>query len=128
MCQGISLSILMACGLPDHFHGLLNIEHEIAEIPVGIGRDQCPLRQIVKQSIEDGKYQLGPHAANLFAVMRAFKGICTMRTNKLRRNISGKSIWQSRFHDRVVRNEAELNRIRYYIKYYIKMNPGNYRS
>ena len=50
---------------------------------------------------------------NISRVIRWYKGRCTFETNK----IYGKSYfaWQPRFHDRIIRDENELNRIREYI-------------
>jgi len=64
-------------------------------------------------------------------VICAYKSITTKRYNKMLA-ISGKTLWQSRFHDHVIRNEEEYLRIWQYIdenpanwvedKYYVKDN------
>jgi REP element-mobilizing transposase RayT len=57
------------------------------------------------------KNKLGPQSENLGSVIRGYKaGVKTFATtNQI------KFGWQPRFHDRVIRSEGELNRIRKYI-------------
>jgi len=54
---------------------------------------------------------------NLSRVIRWFKGRCTFEINKI--NPESDFAWQARFHDRIIRDYDELERI----QYYIKMNP-----
>ena len=46
--------------------------------------------------------------------MRAFKTFSARRINELRRT-PGVSLWQRGYYEHVVRNDADLNRIRQYI-------------
>jgi len=92
--------------MPNHIHGILWIDGEendsqvhIATIDKGQGGitgDKNPMFH-----------------ENISRVIRWYKGRCTFEINKL----YGKSFfaWQSLFHDRIIRNDAELNRIREYI-------------
>lgn len=59
---------------------------------------------------------------NISRVIRWYKGRCTFEINKLSLDI--KFGWQTRFHDRIIRDFDELQRIRNYI---IK-NPENWSS
>jgi REP element-mobilizing transposase RayT len=59
----------------------------------------------------------------LFEFVRALKTFSSRRINEFR-NSPGTPVWQSRFHDRIVRDENELNRIREYIK----NNPINWET
>ena len=61
---------------------------------------------------------------NISRVIRWYKGRCTFEINRLDINKLTKNTqlfallpfaWQARFHDRIIRNENELNRIRNYI-------------
>ena len=54
-------------------------------------------------------------------IIGAFKTVSTQRVNALR-NTPGAPVWQRDFFDRIIRNEAELNRIRQYIL----DNPANW--
>jgi REP element-mobilizing transposase RayT len=62
---------------------------------------------------------------NISRVLRWYKGRCTFEINKLveKQSIAETRLiaslpnfaWQPRFHDRIIRDENELNRIREYI-------------
>ncbi|TGE19614.1 transposase [Hymenobacter elongatus] len=80
--------------MPDHVHGLVLFDQpEPSEAPL---------------SYEN---HFGPQCRNLAAVVRGFKsGVTTFaRTQGL------PFAWQPRFHDRIVRSDEELTRIRAYI-------------
>lgn len=65
--------------------------------------------------------QFGPQSKNLGSIIRGFKiGV----TGWYRENGIYKTIWQSRFHDHIIRNEIELQRIRQYII----SNPPNWNN
>ncbi len=59
----------------------------------------------------------------VFEFMRALKSFSSRRINESRNSI-GKSNWQARFHDHIIRDEAEYNRIRNYII----NNPKNWNK
>jgi REP element-mobilizing transposase RayT len=50
----------------------------------------------------------------LGAIVRAFKSAVTKRVNDLRAT-SGARIWQRGYHEHIIRDEEELDRIREYI-------------
>ena len=52
-----------------------------------------------------------------------FKSVATTRINKLR-NTPGATVWQERFHDHVIRNDASYQRI----YNYITTNPQNWEG
>ena len=64
--------------------------------------------------------QFGGQSQNLGAVIRAFKSTTKRYANQ--NNIEFD--WQSRYHDRIIRNEKELNAIRQYII----DNPTNWKN
>ncbi|PZM83690.1 MAG: hypothetical protein DKM50_02080 [Candidatus Margulisiibacteriota bacterium] len=53
-------------------------------------------------------------------LMGAFK---TTSSKLIRQNIDPSFSWQKSYHDRIIRNDDELNRIRMYIR----NNPANYK-
>ncbi len=55
--------------------------------------------------------------------MRAFKSTSAIAANKLL-NRSGRPFWQRNYYEHVVRDEADLNRIRQYIL----DNPANWAT
>ncbi len=54
------------------------------------------------------------------AIINQFKSICTKRIHQIHPALD--RVWQPRFHDRIIRNEDELNRVRDYIW----QNPENW--
>jgi REP element-mobilizing transposase RayT len=56
----------------------------------------------------------GPRAGSLGAIVGSFKSAVTRRVNELRGS-PGARLWQRNYYERIVRDEAELRRIRGYI-------------
>jgi REP element-mobilizing transposase RayT len=91
--------------MPNHLHGIL-----FFNVQTGNGPSQRPGQP----------NQFGVQSQNLGAVLRAFKSTAKRFANH--NNIEFE--WQSRYHDRIIRNEKELNAIRQYII----DNPLNWRN
>ena len=100
--------------MPNHIHGIIEIcnnmgtgRHDGTRRHDGTG--QCPVpTEIV------GGSKFGQVTSNsISTIVGSYKSIVTKAVN-LKFSESGFS-WQSRFYDRVVRNEDELNNIRQYI-------------
>ncbi|GAB4314829.1 MAG: transposase [Candidatus Zixiibacteriota bacterium] len=81
--------------MPDHLHGIVVITENRAR--------QC------KTGFQSPSQSLG-------AIIRGWKGIVT---GKVRRALSQPNLvlWQRGFWEHIIRNEADLDAIRYYIKY-----------
>lgn len=60
---------------------------------------------------------------SLSAIVRSYKSAVTKQINQLRGE-KRPPVWQGRFHDRIIRNERELNAIRRYIR----NNPANWTA
>jgi putative transposase len=85
--------------MPDHIHGILVIgepENLANAGHGGITRHHNPM--------------LSPHS--LSRVMRWYKGRCTHDMRALRPDFG----WQSRFYDRILRDEKALDTVRHYIE------------
>lgn len=54
-----------------------------------------------------------PVAGSLSTVIRSYKSIVTREIRAVTN--TQMTIWQGRFHDHVIRNDADLNRIRAYV-------------
>lgn len=80
--------------MPDHFHALVALTATSdAVVPRGLHR----------------------RPRSLSSIMACFKAASTVRINALR-GTPGAPVWQSRFHDHVVRDDRALQRIRWYIQ------------
>jgi putative transposase len=113
--------------MPNHFHGILVIN--------GGGVEECGCTAKCGGTVTcrgtarraptgnaddavvhaDGVRQFGrPIAGTLPTIIGAFKAAVTKRVNRLHQS-TGTSVWQRNYYERVVRDEAELMRLREYI-------------
>ena len=99
--------------MPNHIHGIIEI-------------DKVGTQNLV--FLQSGyKNKFGPQSKNLSSIIRGFKIGVTKYANSNNMNFA----WQPRFHDRIIRNEKELDTIRKYIsenpaKWHLdKDNPEN---
>ena len=114
--------------MPNHIHGIVWILDDenasavnlvatvrsnqiVAEGRVG-ATGQSPL-------LQDGNHPRGPARKSLSSFMAGFKSSVTKR---IRDELNETGIWQRNYHDRIIRNEQELDAIRRYIEY----NPRNW--
>lgn len=89
--------------MPNHFHGIIIITEKV-ETRRGVSLHEDEDRQ--------NKFS-DPIAGSLSVIINQFKGAVTKRAK-----IGGLQLfsWQSRFYDRIIRNEHELNAICNYIE------------
>jgi len=62
---------------------------------------------------------ISPKPKSVSTILRSYKSAVTKHVNRL--NLCDQFAWQERFHDHIVRDEEEYQRI----ENYIKNNPGN---
>lgn len=108
--------------MPDHIHGILVIKNKIAQTHGSVPTKN----QNNDGSVPTNNNKLG-QVGLLGEIIQWFK---TMSTNEYIKNVNennwpkfNKRIWQSRFYDRIIRNEKEY----WAIKQYIKNNPKNWQ-
>ena len=95
--------------MPNHIHGIIIIDKKNNKS----GSQDLPINQPSKT-----KNKFGPQSQNLGSIIRGFKiGVKKFATMN---NIDFG--WQSRFHDHIIRDKPEYNRI----EKYIIDNPGNW--
>jgi len=91
--------------MPNHIHGILSINPIVG-----------PYNSVETQnfaSLQDISYnRFGPQSKNLASVIRGFK----IGVTKFARKYNLPFEWQPRFHDHIIRDEDELNRITNYIE------------
>lgn len=90
--------------MPNHIHGIIILYG--SDDP---RRDVAMLRLYEKQKFYS---KISPKPKSISTIIRSFKSICT---REIRKHINPDFSFQPRFHDRVIRNEKELDRIRKYI-------------
>ena len=96
--------------MPNHIHGIISIMVETPNLGVSTGTDP-----------ETGTDPDKKNTPNIGIIINQYKRICTIR---IRESYPGIIIWQTRYHDHIIRDENELYRIRQYI---IK-NPANWEK
>jgi REP element-mobilizing transposase RayT len=85
--------------MPNHIHGIIIILDD--------GRDTEHRVPIFEQF---GK----PISNSIPTIIRSCKAVTTKLINEIRKSY-GKTVWQSRFYDHIIRNRNELDKIRQYI-------------
>lgn len=106
--------------MPNHAHGIIIITDR-RERSVTVPPDNNGVIQhtdATKQSPDGDRNGLKPFPTKhgLSEFMRAFKTFSSKNINKIQpQYITDTFQWQKSFHDRIIRNDDELNRIRQYI-------------
>ncbi len=81
--------------MPNHVHGIILLIDPI-------------------QVVGEGLRPSSTKKHGLTEIVRALKSFSARRINE-KRNAVGKPVWQRSFHDRIIRNERELNKLRNYV-------------
>ncbi len=94
--------------MPDHIHGILRLKD-----------NAMPSNSHFDTSPGENRYQnIGTNSIS--SIICSYKSAVTKHCNRL----NFKIVWQTKFYDRVVRNENELQRI----SNYIINNPKNWNK
>ena len=97
--------------MPNHIHGVIVILYPNVEVPPTVGATHAsPLH-----------HRSGPPKHSIGAIVGAYKSAVSKRINATR-GTPGARVWQRNYYDHVIRNEADLHRIRQYIE----DNPGRW--
>jgi len=102
--------------MPNHAHGIVWIVEDDSRFTVDAGRSVGAGRDVVGS---DGRPTLRMKPKSLSSFVAGFKSSVTKR---IRDELNETGIWQRNYHDRIIRNDKELNAIRDYIE----SNPGNW--
>jgi len=101
--------------MPNHLHGIMIIDNTRETIVSGNGGIvETGLKPVSTDTQPNTQPQSSTTKHGIFEFVRALKTFSSRRMNELD-NTAGKSRWQSRFHDHIIRDEEELHRIQQYI-------------
>ena len=103
--------------MPNHIHGIMIIGEN--QYNTGRGAMHGASTTPVDQTHAPNN-RFGPQSKNLASIVRGFKSAVT----KNARLIQAHFAWQPRFHDHIIRNDAEYQRI----ADYIMANPSRWKE
>lgn len=106
------------CVMPNHVHGIVMIA---ANGRVGNGLKPFPTAMLTT-TMHDPFPTVAAKHHGLSEIIRGFKTFSSRRINASDADVSFR--WQKSFHDRIIRHEDELQRIREYIV----CNPQNWNT
>lgn len=97
----MNLSIGDFVVMPNHFHAI-----------IGIGQNEYNKKNMGDVMESNGQNRFGPQSKNLASIIRGFKSAVTTyaRKNNILFN------WQPLYHDHIIRDESEYQRIANYIQ------------
>ena len=102
--------------MPNHVHGVLLL---LGDGPPGDAGVAPTVRDGLQGNVGVAptarRQPSGPSSGSLGAVIGSFKSAVTRGINRVRGS-PGVSVWQRNYHDRIIRDEDELLRIRTYIR------------
>lgn len=103
--------------MPNHIHCIVGVNDSKIIVPESVSvqmgfKPVCATDDSTPDNISDINTEKKIHG--VFEFIRALKSFSSRRINE-KRNTKGIPNWQERFHDHIIRNEEEYNRIRDYI-------------
>jgi len=120
--------------MPNHIHGIVIIDKKNDDMKFSNGnggsRDKArlvstvppppsPLKSTDKLSPGQKRFQ-NPGKNNISSIIGSYKSVVSKNAHKINPDFN----WQSRFHDHIIRDEKEFNRVRNYIR----KNPANWSN
>lgn len=115
--------------MPNHVHGIIIINKQPPHVETqdfasphntGLNLDFASLWNAGYEQNPEIKNHFGPQSKNLASIIRGFK----IGVTKYAEQNDTYFAWQSRFHDDIIRNEEEYQRI----QNYILANPKNWKE
>ncbi|MBN1886714.1 MAG: transposase [Thermoflexales bacterium] len=95
--------------MPNHVHGIIVLVDDVRMGLVGAGLKPAPTTPAKQHGLPE--------------IVRAFKTFSARRINLIR-GTPGQAFWQCNYYERVIRDEAELDRARRYIE----TNPAQWQT
>ena len=106
--------------MPNHIHGIIWIVGENDDMGAYRGAHRrgtaapCPYNSAPPCSYDHIERFGKPVPGSIPTIVRAFKSATTRRINEIR-GTPGARVWQRNYYEHIVRNDADLQRIREYI-------------
>jgi len=107
--------------MPNHIHGILILDKpEIVPGTDTVETLHATSLQATSPPKNEQMAKISPKADSVSVILRSYKSAVTKHANRL----GFENGWQTRFHDHIIRDDAEYQRI----ADYIANNPGNWRD
>lgn len=108
--------------MPNHIHGILIIDKPeiVPTTAAAVETLHATSLQPTLPTKNEQMAKISPKADSVSVVLRSYKSAVTKHANRL----GFQNGWQTRFHDHIIRDDAEYQRI----ADYIANNPGNWRD
>lgn len=102
--------------MPNHVHGIIILlDHDDVVGTMPALSEKMPALSAHQNNMKSG---------SLSAVIGSYKSSASRHIRKAHSQYRNETIWQSRYHDHIIRNESDLNRIRQYVQ----TNPARWES
>lgn len=105
--------------MPNHVHGIISIIQPTVSIRRGLSK-QTSRDVACNVPTKSSAFfsAISPEPGSLGAIIRSFKSAATRTAHEMAL-LTGKTIWQSRYYDHIIRDDISY----YYIERYIELNP-----
>ena len=107
--------------MPNHVHGILIIDKNVKTLQCNVSENESPVETLhcnVSTNKNEQMANISPKSGTISTILRSYKSVVT----KNARFIHAEFGWQPRFHDHIIRNAPEWERI----QTYIENNPMNW--
>lgn len=110
--------------MPNHIHLLIEIKLDSSVIFPSSNVETHYSASLHEREIETNHPKLSRKPNSISSFVATFKSVTTKQIIELIENKDGESVWQSNYHDHIVRNYKSFDTI----YHYIKNNPKNWNS
>ena len=109
--------------MPNHVHGILIIDKNVKTLQCNVSENESPVQTLhcnVSTNKNEQMANISPKSGTISTILRSYKSVVTKNS----RFIHAEFGWQPRFHDHIIRNAPEWERI----QTYIENNPMNWKE
>lgn len=111
--------------MPNHVHGILILSDVVGTLQCNVPtttESASATTTVEPNQTETNQFMadISPKSGSVSTIIRSYKSVCTKHINLQKPALN--FAWQPRFHDRVIRDEMEYQRI----AHYIINNPKNW--
>ncbi len=104
--------------MPNHVHGILIIDKSVVQTLHATSLQQERIKQYHGKN--SNLSNISPKKYTISSIIRSYKSAISKDSKK----INSLFYWQSRFHEHIIHNQEDLNKISEYIQY----NPKNWKK